>query len=76
MSSSRPPDVSFGATVRALITLYKHCEESGAVELARRVQRALVVLVGPQKHLHFDDENVQEEIKKANDTLRGLGGFR
>jgi hypothetical protein len=72
-TKSEPPPVSFGDTIRALVSLYRRCEHDGAVELARRTQRALVILLGPQRHLR-DDEDAEAVIGVAEHTLRGLGG--
>lgn len=68
-----PEPVSFGDTIRALVSLYRRCEHDGAVELARRAQRALVVLLGPQPHLKADDDG-EAVMGVAEHTLRGLGG--
>jgi|SRR5215469_927268 len=67
-----PPPVSFGDTIRALVALYRRCEHDGATELARRTQRALVELIGPQKHLKNDDDG-EAVMHAAEKTLRGLG---
>lgn len=67
-----PPPVSFGDTIRALVALYRRCEHDGAHELARRAQKALVVLLGPQKHLKGDDDG-EVVMGVAERTLRGLG---